>query len=176
MGPVLEETQPYFTGPVISPGTPGFLKKEETGVSQTCLHKGDILVFAPPSPLKKRSQVQGSAGYRVWPRAHCLRFTGLPGKPARKGPDLASLRIKPPTTEGRSYLGVSNRESGTPELLVSIEASGNPGPDTVWRNGLAEGGAGRLPRAVLCSPPGNAQAMCQPRGPPLCGDRSHGKG
>ena len=74
--PVLEEMQPYFTGPVLGPGTPGFLKKEEMAVSQTCLQVTSLSLLHL-RPWRKRSQVQGLAGYRVWPRAHCLQFTGL---------------------------------------------------------------------------------------------------
>ena len=50
------------TGPVLGPGTPGFLKEEETGVSQACLHEGDILVFAPPSPLREQEPSSGFSG------------------------------------------------------------------------------------------------------------------
>lgn len=50
------------TGPVLGPGTPGFLKKEEMGVSQAHLHKGDILVFAPLSPLREEEPSSGFSG------------------------------------------------------------------------------------------------------------------
>lgn len=146
------------TGPVPRPRDTCSLKKEETGRPSN-LPTGDILVFAPPSPLKEEELSSGLAatGSGLGPLLAVHRLCG--GSPRRKGHDLASLRINP--QQQRADL-IWEFLTGNADFswFPALRHQGN-GTDTVRRNGLAER-SGRSPGAALCSLPGNAWATCQP--------------